>query len=186
MHLVFLLEEISMKAVLDIILPKLLPPDVTFRTIKHEGKTDLERSIPIKLRAYRTPDTHFVVLRDKDSSDCVQVKQRLAQLCRQNGRPDTLIRIVCHELESWFLGDLAAVEKAFNKTNISGLQQKAKYRDPDQLANPVQELKKIVHEYQKLGGSRDIAPHLDFTKNKSHSFNMFISGLHGLIDRKNF
>ena len=42
MTLVFLLEEASMKTVLDIILPKILPESVFFRTIAHSGKSDLQ------------------------------------------------------------------------------------------------------------------------------------------------
>lgn len=53
MTLVFLLEEASMKTVLDIILPKILPESVFFRTIAHSGKSDLEASIPHKLKAWR-------------------------------------------------------------------------------------------------------------------------------------
>lgn len=56
MKLVFLLEEQSMKTFLDGILPRILPPDVTFITVPHEGKTDLQKSIPIKLRAWKQPD----------------------------------------------------------------------------------------------------------------------------------
>lgn len=64
MTLVFLLEEASMKAVLDIILPQILPESVTFRTIPHCGKSDLEASIPHKLKAWSEPDTRFVIVRD--------------------------------------------------------------------------------------------------------------------------
>jgi len=181
MHLVFLLEEPSMKAVLDELLPRVLPQEVTYLTVKHEGKTDLERSIPKKLRAIHTPETIFVVVRDQDSSDCVELKLRLASLCREAGRPDTLVRIVCHELESWFLGDLAAVERAFGKTNLAAQQTKAKYRDPDRLANPAQELAKLIPGYQKLGGARDIAPHMNLTGNRSRSFQAFLSGLQRLV-----
>ncbi len=48
MTLVFLLEERSMKEVLDIILPQILPETIAFRTIPHSGKSDLEASIPHK------------------------------------------------------------------------------------------------------------------------------------------
>ena len=51
MKLVFLLEEQSMKTFLDGILPRILPPDVTFITVPHEGKTDLQKSIPIKAQS---------------------------------------------------------------------------------------------------------------------------------------
>ena len=42
MTLVFLLEEKSMKVFLDNLLPRILPPNVSFFTIAHEGKTDRE------------------------------------------------------------------------------------------------------------------------------------------------
>lgn len=42
MKLVFLLEEKSMKRFLDIIIPKILPAEIQYQTIPHEGKTDLE------------------------------------------------------------------------------------------------------------------------------------------------
>ena len=50
MNIVFLLEEKSMKALLDIVLPRILPPDVDFYTVPHEGKSDLQKSIPQKLK----------------------------------------------------------------------------------------------------------------------------------------
>ena len=43
MTLVFLLEEASMKTVLDIILPKILPESVGFKTIPHSGKVIWKR-----------------------------------------------------------------------------------------------------------------------------------------------
>lgn len=43
MKLIFLLEEPSMKYLLDELLPRILPPDVTFQTIPHHGKRDLDK-----------------------------------------------------------------------------------------------------------------------------------------------
>ncbi|MBU7005473.1 DUF4276 family protein [Phosphitispora fastidiosa] len=180
-HIVFLLEEISMKAVLDEILPSILPDGCTFHTIKHEGKTDMEKSIPRKLRAYRIPEVQFVVLRDQDNSDCKQVKQRLLQLCFEGGRTDALVRVVCHELESWFLGDLSAVEKAFNYKGIARKQEKAQFRNPDKLANPCEVLQKMVPEYQKYSGSKKIAKFMKIDTNCSLSFNAFIEGIRKIV-----
>lgn len=180
-HIVFLLEEISMKAVLDEILPSMLPEGYTFQTIKHEGKTDLEKSIPRKLRAFRIPGVQFVVLRDQDNSDCKEVKQRLMQLCFEGGRTDALVRVVCHELESWFLGDLSAVEKAFNYKGIARKQDRAQFRNPDRLANPCEVLQKIVPEYQKYSGSKEIAKYMNIDANCSLSFNAFIKGIRKLV-----
>lgn len=42
MTIVFLLEEPSMKELLDIILPQILPDTVAFKTIAHSGKSDLQ------------------------------------------------------------------------------------------------------------------------------------------------
>lgn len=180
-HIVFLLEEVSIKAVLDEILPSILPEDVTFQTIKHEGKSDLEKSIPRKLKAFKMPGVKFVVMRDQDGGDCKILKQRLVQLCFAGGRTDSLIRIVCHELESWFLGDLSAVEAAFNVRGLAAKQDKAQYRNPDKLGNACEILKRLVPEYQKLSGSREIAKYMNINYNRSDSFNVFIEGIRKII-----
>lgn len=173
MKIVFLLEEASIKEFLDIVLPKILPSGVTFMTVPHEGKQDLERSIPRKLRAWLEPNVRFVIVRDQDGTDCIRLKEKLYRQCVESGRPDTMVRIVCNELESWFLGDLAAVADAFGMPSLVLLQRKAKYRNPDNLMNAAQELKRIVPGYQKVQGARLIAEHVDILRNCS----VFIEGV---------
>ena len=51
-RLVFLVEEYSMKVLLEGLLPRLFP-NLSFLCIPHEGKQDLEKSVPKKLRAWR-------------------------------------------------------------------------------------------------------------------------------------
>jgi hypothetical protein len=46
MHIEFLLEEQSAQAALDLLLPKLLPPAVTWGCYPHRGKTDLLQRLP--------------------------------------------------------------------------------------------------------------------------------------------
>jgi len=179
--LVFLLEEESMRETLKVLLPKMLPNDIEFQLLIHEGKQDLEKAIPYQIRQWRIPNVHFVIMRDQNSDDCVKLKQRLKNLCQQAGEPDALVRIVCHQLEAWFLGDLAAVEKAFKIKGLAKQQNKKKYRDPDKLANAAQELKRLVKNYRKLGGARAIAPFLDITNNRSRSFQVFITGIQKII-----
>lgn len=83
--LVFFLEEPSAKAMLEGVLPKVLPADITTRYIVFEGKQDLEKRLPGKLRGWKLPDTTFVVMRDQDSGDCVVIKK----ICKISaGRPD--------------------------------------------------------------------------------------------------
>ncbi len=182
-QLVFMLEEPSAKILLESLLPRVLPPEVSFLCIPHEGKQDLDKSIPVKLKHWNVPNSWFVVVRDKDQSDCIQLKQRLKQLCESSGRPETLIRIAVHELESWFLGDLAAVGTAFDLPRLAGRQQSKKFRDPDALANAQEELKKLVKGYQKMAGARKISPHLSLNANTSVSFQHLLSGLQAYLER---
>lgn len=173
MTLVFLLEEPSMKALLEGLLPRLLSPAVEFLLIPHEGKSDLLRSIPRKLQAWDDSEARFVVLVDQDSADCKERKTEFRRACSKGGRPDTIVRIVCHELESWVLGDLRAVEAAFPASGLARRQASAKYRDPDRLANAAQELKRLVPAYQKLSGARNIGALLGDGPNTSLSFEVF-------------
>ena len=91
------------------------------------------------------------------------------------------MRIACRELESFYLGDLAAVGQAFDKANLGKQQKGKKFRNPDLLSNPVQELQKLVSDYQKLSGSRKIASHMKIDANKSESFNALIKGIRNLL-----
>ncbi|MFH0994155.1 MAG: hypothetical protein V1844_01450 [Pseudomonadota bacterium] len=111
------------------------------------------------------------------------VKNTLALLCRQAGKPEALIRVVCKTLESFYLGDLFAVEKAFGINGLAKQQQKKKFRSPDNLGNPAEELSKITNQrYQKMSGSRTLAPLLTMEKNLSHSFNVLIRGIHRILE----
>lgn len=175
MTLVFLLEEESMKRVLDIILPRILPTHINFITIPHRGKTDLESSIPRKLKAWREPDTKFVIVRDQDSGNCVKVKEALQDLVRPYERP-VLIRIACRELESWYFGDLEAVSQAYQK-DITFLSRRKAYREPDLIGNPKDELRKLFPKHQQLNGATEIAKHMDIERNSSTSFRFFVSGV---------
>ncbi|GBU20397.1 hypothetical protein R80B4_00274 [Fibrobacteres bacterium R8-0-B4] len=177
-YLVCFLEEQSAKEMLEGILPKLLPNDIGYICIAFDGKQDLEAQLVRRLRGWLKPDTFFLVMRDQDSSDCNDVKKRLSDLCREAGRPETLIRIACHELESFYFGDLNAVKEGLGISDIVRYQRKAKYRDPDSIINPSDELEKLTNgQYQHIMGSRSIAPHLSLDNNTSRSFNVLISGI---------
>lgn len=52
------------------------------------------------------------------------IKKRLQALCYEAGREDVLVRIACHEIESWYLRDLAAVEQGLDITGIARHQKK--------------------------------------------------------------
>ncbi|NEO93320.1 MAG: DUF4276 family protein [Moorea sp. SIO3G5] len=184
--LIFLLEERSMKNVLDQLLPKIIPDEITYLCIPHQGKQDLCKSIPNKIKAFQySPDTRFIIVHDQNSHDCKKLKSELLEICQTAGKSNNvMIRIICHELESWFLGNLAAVEKAYNMkpNSLSKQQSKKKYRNPDQLNSAKQELKGLVKEYYPGIHSKKIAPHLSLTDNTSHSFQVFIKGIKHILE----
>lgn len=177
-HLVFFLEEASAKAMLEGLLPRLLPVDVFPKYIVFEGKSDLEKQLERRLKGWLAPDCYFVVLRDQDSGDCVAIKEQLLEKCRRANKPAALVRVACRELESWYLGDLTAVENALHIRHLARHQTDKKYQEPDKLHRPSEELTKLTSgRYQKVAGSRDIGPHLAFEGNHSRSFHVFLSGI---------
>ena len=174
--IVFLLEEPSMKAFLEGLLPRIFP-DMVFQCISHDGKTDLERSVPIKLRDWREPGVRFVVIRDRDLGDCMEVKRNLVRMCEEAGRPDTLVRIVCEELEAWYLGDPDALAEAFEDERLRRIGRRARFRDPDSVRNPSEAVSRLAPEFQKISGARKMAESVSRERNSSRSFQVLMSGL---------
>ncbi|WP_295531896.1 DUF4276 family protein [uncultured Pseudacidovorax sp.] len=172
-----------MRALLEGWLPRLVPGWVSgehFLCVPHEGKSDLDRSIPRKLAAWRHPGDRFVIVRDNDNADCIEVKARLRRLCEQAGRPDSLIRLVCQELESWYLGDLAALAAAFDTPRIDSPANRKRFDAPDGWQKPSVEVKRLIPTFQKIGGARAMATHLDAQRNRSHSLRAFVTGVRRL------
>jgi len=180
-ELVFFLEEPSIGAMLEGLLPKILPEGVYPRIIIFEGKQDLEKRMGKKLQGYLNPNAQFIILRDQDSANCLEIKNNLRNQCIAANKPETLIRIVCHELESWYLADLAAVAKGLDLPEIANKQNKRFFRTPDTFPNPAAILRRIAPSYQKLIGSRAIGPYLDPNNTRSDSFRVFISGVRRLV-----
>ncbi len=177
--MIFLLEERSMADVLRSLLPKLIPgwqEDIDFRLIKHEGKADLEKSIPRKLRGWNVPTT-FIIVRDNDGGDCKLHKQRLLSLAGGCDKHTLLVRIVCQNLESWYLGDPDAVAQAYGKPAIAKHSGKKEFAMPDAHANGDQIIARYIPEFHKGSGAMRIGPYLDPNRNRSPSFNAFCAGI---------
>lgn len=178
-RIIFLLEEPSMKTLLVGLLPHVFPgwvEHVHFVCIPHEGKSDLDKSIPTKLKAWRVPGDRFVIVRDNDNADCVNLKARLRKLCEASGRPDTLVRLVCQELESWYIGDIRALALAFDPQLDTPALRK-RFAEPDTWQKPSKELERLVPEFQKGLGARLMGQHLRENGNLSRSFNVFVNGV---------
>ncbi len=167
-----------MKVLLDGLLPRLFP-GLPFLCVPHEGKHDLERSIPRKLRAWREPGAYFVVVRDNDGSDCRRTKRRLLDLCAEGGREDSLVRLACQELEAWYFGAPALLAEAFECEDLRRIAEKPRFRDADAIDKPARALAELVEEFQKVSGARRMAQVLT-RENRSRSFRVLIAGIEGL------
>jgi hypothetical protein len=179
-RLIFLVEELSMQAFLDIFLRRLYP-ELPFLCVPHNGKAHLERNIVHTLREWRVPGDRFVILRDNDGGDCYELKERLRGLCRRGGREDTLIRIVCQELEGWYLGEPDALADAFGDERLRNIGRQATYRNPDSHPKPSSDLAKLNPSFEKSSGARRMAERMTRERNRSHSFAVFLSGVERLL-----
>lgn len=183
-----LVEEPSMKEFLTILLPNILEKqwslNENYFIRSFEGKSDLQKDIPSKVK-FLINCSHeavgVVIMQDQDSSDCKTLKQKLLEICNQNDNCPKLVRIICREFESWYIGDFVAVNKAYPSFKHQNYINKSKFRIPDNC-NASDELKKILPEFQKVGGAKKIAPFINIVNNKSESFQQTISGLKRFFD----
>ncbi|MEY2655880.1 MAG: hypothetical protein RLZZ524_2908 [Pseudomonadota bacterium] len=182
-ELVFLLEEESARALLQALVPRLLPvdgADLLVRFQVFEGKQDLERNIERRLRAWQNPQARFIVLRDQDSHpDCRVLKAGLVTRCTASGKQGrTLVRLACRELETFYLADLQVVGQLFGLADLGGKQASRKYRAPDALESPSRELRQLTHQrYQKVAGSRELGAVLHLDNQRSPSFAHLVTAI---------
>jgi len=176
-YLVFLLEEPSARDLLEGLLPRILPDTIHVQYLVFEGKQDLEKQLVAKMKRWLVPESAFIVLRDQDNADCLDVKKNLSKLVKQSGRSPALVRVACRELESWVVGDWQAVADAFEQPKLATHSVKEPYRDPDQLSRPIDALRQFLPEYQKRDGARRVGPLLEPGRNNSRSFVAFCDGV---------
>jgi hypothetical protein len=183
-----LVEEPSMKNVLDIILPQILPEGyalgVNCFIRPHQGKSDLQKSIPIKVNAFKAYPTivRLIVIQDQDSNDCMVLKQDLIDLIQtQNLHQPHLIRIACKELENWYLGDMQAIEAVYPTFKARTHQRKAKYRHSDNIFG-ADDLERQIKDFSKGYASKNIPKNMILDKNTSSSFNHLLSGVQRFLN----
>ena len=170
--IVFLLEEKSAQLLLDSLLPRILPDRIEFQCLSHKGFQTLQKSIPKKLSEWK--NVRFVILHDQDDKNCEKLKSKLLQMCRKNNRPDTVVCIVCQELEAWYCGDLNAVAGVYPRFKPQKIENSARFRNPDNIVKPSKVLKEIVPEFLKGGTAETIGEYMDLNNNKSKSFQHFV------------
>lgn len=182
-----LTEEKSMAVFLEGVLSRILPggwkQGLHYEIRPHEGKSHLRKSLPKKMRAYAyfPRPVKVLVIHDQDSNDCRQLKNDLQNLCEQNSdNVPFVIRIVCRELENWYLGDFNAISKVYEDEAVLKQQNKAKYRDADRTHGS-SEMKKLVKNFEKMEAAARMSQYMDIHKNRSTSFQHFVSGIQKVI-----
>ena len=204
MHIEFLLEEPSAEAALTAILPKILADNVSFHFHVFEGKRDLLKQLPLRLRGYRPwlpADSRIFVLIDEDRQDCQKLKAQLEQAAREagfltkshpNSKGDFRIvnRLAVEELEAWFFGDVEALRTAYPRVSKT-FHNRPKYQDPDAITGGTWEaLGRLLKQYYpnflpKRVVAQKIAPHMEPSRNRSRSFQVFVEGLEACVGKDN-
>ena len=202
MHIEFLLEEPSAEAVLNAILPKILSDNISFELHVFKGKQDLLRKLPTQLQVYSKwiPNNwRIMVLIDEDRRNCHELKAKLENaaheagfVTKSNAAPNenfqVVNRLAIEELEAWFFGDVEAMHAAYSRIPIN-LQSKAKYRNPDAIRGGTSEaLERLLiqaHYYTgklpKTEVAQNIAQHMEPSRNRSKSFQVFVEGLKACV-----
>jgi hypothetical protein len=201
-HLEIFVEEESAEAALSVLVPRIIGDAITFKIHAYQGKADLLKKLPERLQGYRNwipEDWRIVVLADRDSESCVDLKASLEQHSAavplptrtrpgHDGRVVVLNRLAIEELEAWFFGDTEAVLAAYPGVPAS-LHARAPYRDPDAIRGGTWEkleqvLQRAGHHkggLAKVRAAREISMHMEPQRNRSQSFKTFRHGLSELI-----
>ena len=202
LYLEILVEEYSAEVALGNLLPKILPAKVEFQIHTFQGKKDLLKKLPQRLKGYRAwlpEDWRILVLCDRDDDNCQTLKEQLEQCAILSGfttksstsdqQPFTLLnRLAIEELEAWFLGDALAIEQAYPRVSANFATQK-RYRDPDAISGGTWEALQSLLQSKGyfLGGlnkvevARTISQCMDIRTNRSTSFQHFCLGLKALV-----
>ena len=201
MHIEFFVEEPSAEAALINLAPALLPQEASYAFHVFNGKPDLLKKAPQRLRAYRRwipGNWRIVVLIDEDRRDCRELKARLERTAIDSGfvtkssvtghaEFQVLNRITVEELEAWFLGDVEAITSAYPRVSAKALG-KPKYQDSDAIAGGTAEaLEQVMKKagyypggMPKIEVAARISSVMDPMRNRSRSFQVFREGLAAL------
>jgi hypothetical protein len=201
MHIEFLIEDQSGAKSMEILLPKLLGNNASYRIIKgYNGlghlpkdlkpKTGANKRIlldrlPQLLRGYgKVPNLGYVVIIcDLDDRNKEQFLSELNGVL--NGcipKPNACFCLAIEEFEAWYLGDLAAVRKAYPKAKdviLNGYVNDSICGTWELLADAVCKngSKSLIKEgwqaigKQKSDWAKEISPLMDIDGNISPSFN---------------
>ena len=204
-QLVVMVEEPSMEAALEQLLPTMLG-DVAFQIIRFQCKDDLLKKAPERLKGYAAwlPETwRILVLVDRDDDDCMVLKAQLENMAAEArlltktaagaGQQFQVVnRIAIEELEAWFFGDWDAVRAAYPRVPPSQ-PSKSGFRDPDAIAGGTWEAMERVLKLagyfstglRKVEFARTVAAHMAPHRNRSGSFQAFAGAIAAALGQEN-
>ena len=168
-----------------------LPKDWDTRPVKFASS--LLDLLPAKCRAYNkvygNTDTILVVIMDSDANDPDELRQELYRVCKKYARDiRSVIGLCTEEVESWLLGDINAVLKAYPDADLKAYQEyvqdsicgtwemlcrvtfPANYEDIIEIGYPA-----IGH--YKARWAEAISPYMEPGENVSPSFQTFKNAL---------
>ncbi len=193
-HLELLVEDLSLEVFLRGLLERFLPT-ASFQVHSFQGKQDLLRKLPVRLKGYASwlpEDWRILVVVDRDEEDCRGLKQRLEECARAaglrtraqaaaTGSPSWCLvnRIAIEELEAWFFGEWEAVCTAYPGVPKTIPRRKG-YRVPDGIPRTWEALERILqrHRYfrgglRKLELAEAMGEVFEPNRCQSHSFQVF-------------
>jgi len=193
-HIDFIVEELSMEQFLEPLLKNFLRPQgCTYTIHSHKGKLALLERLESRLKGYSSflpPDHRIVVIVDRDTDSCHELKDKLESACSKAGllsknkastpHWQVVNRIAIEELEAWYFGNWEAVRKAFPRLP-ENIPRKAPYRKPDDIKGGTWEaFERILNEQgyykqglNKLQAAATIGNHINPEDNLSPSFQSF-------------
>ena len=216
MHIEILVEDSSGEKLLSQLLPQILGQNGephTWRMKAYKGigripqglsakadpaKRILLDQLPRLLQGYgKTPGIDaVVVVLDTDWRDCKEFLHELKSVVeRCKSAPRTLFRMAIEEIEAWYLGDRAALQKAYPRAKREVLDRYVQ----DSVCNTWELLADAVHAggvaaIKKVGWwqsgqvkhewAEKIGPHMRIDQNSSPSFMKFRDGLLRLVSQE--
>lgn len=196
-HLEILVEEPSMEVFLRELLPGLIDGRATFNVYPSQGKDDLLKNLPSRLKGYAKwlpAGWRVVVVVDRDDQDCNDLKKTMENAAAEaglitrtagaDGRWQVVNRIAVEELEAWYFGDWDAVHEIYPSVP-KHLADKAGYRDPDRIAGGTWEsFERVLQRagyfesgLRKTEVARVLGGHLVPDRNRSRSFGVLRDAL---------
>jgi hypothetical protein len=218
MHFEILVEDISGKTALEILIPKIISTEQhtfnihSYKGIGHKVPKDLKSTSDAKKRilldrlpkivqgwgkTLSDPDYSFVliVICDLDNRCLSTFRRELLDLVDKcNPKPKTQFCIAIEEGEAWYLGDFAAIKKAYPKAKQKVLDS---YTN-DSICGTWEKLADAVYSggskelskppWHKVGEEKSkwakkIPPHMDVDNNLSPSFRYFRDKLRDLTSQ---